>query len=144
MYAAAGQVSAAQNYLKRLSAIGCWSDCLSTIQKEKLFETPEFKPILDDLRSRSSFWEGKALDTPYRENISVEEKVAGLSKFWSEVKYNFIFVDRLLEVDWDSQYLTRLRLRPTRYISTVREDHAYCERWLRSTVENCKQFSPMI
>jgi len=28
--------------------------------------------------------------------------------------------------------------------SKVPEDHAYCERWLRSTVGNCKQFSPMI
>ncbi len=43
-----------------------------------------------------------------------------------------------------AQLLTRLRLRPTRYIPAVAEDRAYCERWLRSTVENRKQFLPMI
>ena len=41
--------------------------------------------------------------------------------------------------------LTRLRLRPTRciYPPCVRNAHNP-KRWLRSTVENCKQFSPMI
>ena len=46
-----------------------------------------------------------ALATPYRENLSEDEKLAGLAKFWSEVKYNFVYVDKLKELDWDRLYL---------------------------------------
>jgi C-terminal processing protease CtpA/Prc len=49
-----------------------------------------------------------ALATPYRDNISDDEKVAGLSKFWSEVKYNFVYVERLKQLDWDKLYLEYL------------------------------------
>jgi carboxyl-terminal processing protease len=33
--------------------------------------------------------------------ISVEERVAGFMRLWSEVKYNFAFFDRVPELDWD-------------------------------------------
>lgn len=49
-----------------------------------------------------------ALATPYRANISDDEKIAGLSKFWSEVKYNFVYVERLKALDWDQLYLDYL------------------------------------
>jgi carboxyl-terminal processing protease len=67
-----------------------------------------FRDLLQRLRSEVRFWENPALDTPYRENISPEEKVAGLSKVWSEVKYNFVFFDRVPYVDWDSLYVAYL------------------------------------
>jgi carboxyl-terminal processing protease len=51
------------------------------------------------------FWESGSLKTPYRENLPNAEKVAGLSKLWSEVKYNFVYVDKLLSLDWDKHYL---------------------------------------
>ncbi|MFM9433762.1 carboxyl-terminal processing protease [Janthinobacterium sp. CG_23.3] len=53
-------------------------------------------------------WESPAFTTAYRDNISDDEKVAGLSKFWSEVKYNFVFVEKLKTLDWDAQYLAYL------------------------------------
>lgn len=36
-------------------------------------------------------------------NLSDEEKLYGLSQFWSEVKYNFAFFDQT-DVNWDSAY----------------------------------------
>lgn len=51
------------------------------------------------------FWESPAIKTPYKENISDEEKIAGLSKFWSEAKYNFINFNLVPELDWDKTYL---------------------------------------
>lgn len=51
------------------------------------------------------FWESSALKTPYKQNISNEEKIAGLSKFWSEAKYNFINFDLVPGLDWDKTYL---------------------------------------
>lgn len=53
-------------------------------------------------------FDSPALGSPYRENISEDEKIAGLSKFWSEVKYNFVYVDKLKELDWDRLYLEYL------------------------------------
>jgi C-terminal processing protease CtpA/Prc len=51
------------------------------------------------------FWESPALKTPYNPNLSNEEKIAGLSKFWSEAKYNFINFDLVPELDWDKTFV---------------------------------------
>jgi carboxyl-terminal processing protease len=55
--------------------------------------------------SDPGFWESSALKTPYKENLSNEEKVAGLAKFWSEVKYNFINFHLVKNLDWDKAFL---------------------------------------
>lgn len=36
--------------------------------------------------------------------LSSEDKVYGLSKFWSEVNYNFIYLDKVDRANWDSTY----------------------------------------
>ncbi len=60
-------------------------------------------------------WETAALAGPFRESISEDEKIAGLSKLWSEVKYNFFDTARLDQLDWDKTYLETLpRVRATR------------------------------
>lgn len=60
-------------------------------------------------------WETAALAGVYKENISEDEKVAGLSKLWSEVKYNFFDTAMLEKLDWDRQYLETLpRVRASR------------------------------
>ncbi|MFC6100252.1 S41 family peptidase [Olivibacter domesticus] len=58
--------------------------------------------------NQKDFWESKTLKTPYRENISEEEKIAGLSKFWSEAKYNFANFDLLPDLNFDSLYFAYL------------------------------------
>ncbi len=37
--------------------------------------------------------------------LSVSEKLYGLSLFWSEVSYNFAFFDQVPDLNWDSAYL---------------------------------------
>lgn len=60
-------------------------------------------------------WETAALAGAYKENISEDEKIAGLSKLWSEVKYNFVDTATLEKLDWDKLYLDTLpRVRATR------------------------------
>jgi carboxyl-terminal processing protease len=56
--------------------------------------------------SDPGFWESSALKTPYKEDLSNEEKVAGLAKFWSEVKYNFINFHLVKDLDWDKAFLS--------------------------------------
>lgn len=36
--------------------------------------------------------------------LSNEEKVYGLSKFWQEVNYNFVYLNKIDRTEWDSQY----------------------------------------
>lgn len=52
------------------------------------------------------------MQTPYRENLSEDEKVAGLVRFWSEAKYNFVWFDKLIDFDWDAkmiEFMPRVR-----------------------------------
>ncbi|WP_291272093.1 S41 family peptidase [Geothrix sp.] len=59
------------------------------------------------LRERA-FWDSSAMATGYRETLSEDERIAGLSRFWSEVKFNFVDTDRLDALDWDGLYLRYL------------------------------------
>jgi C-terminal processing protease CtpA/Prc len=72
--------------------------------------------IVNDARkrweARKSFWDSPAMRTAYRENLSEDEKVAGLVRFWSEAKYNFAWFDKLIDFDWDAkmvEFLPRVR-----------------------------------
>jgi len=53
-------------------------------------------------------WDDPTWKTPYRPTLSVEEKVAGLSRLWAEAKYNFAFFDKVPQLSWDSLYLATL------------------------------------
>jgi C-terminal processing protease CtpA/Prc len=50
-------------------------------------------------------FQSTALHTEYRENLSDEEKLAGLSLVWSEAKYNFANFDLVPQLDWDARYM---------------------------------------
>jgi carboxyl-terminal processing protease len=72
---------------------------------ESVRDDPEFGKILSGFRVFDSLWDSPALNTSYKENLSDAEKIAGLSKFWSEVKYNFGFPEKLVALHWDKLYL---------------------------------------
>ncbi len=76
--------------------------------------------------NKPGFWDSKYFNTPYKENISEDEKIAGLSKFWSEVKYNFANFDLVPEINIDSLYFEYLpKVRKTKstfeYFNVLRE-----------------------
>lgn len=71
-------------------------------------ENPKFKNLIRKLKQEQSLWENDFMNTPYRENISETEKIAGLSKLWSEIKFNFINFDLVPEINIDSLYLAYL------------------------------------
>ncbi len=77
---------------------------------------PGYKEILAAARPRweaqNRFWDSPALGTPFKENLSEDEKIAGLARFWSEAKYNFAWFDKMPDLDWDAkmlEYLPRVR-----------------------------------
>src|SRR3954447_10084519 len=69
-------------------------------------------PLLDVVKANSAAmvkkWDPPLMATPYRENLSDEEKLAGLSRVWSEVRYNFANFDLIPDVDWDALYLAAI------------------------------------
>ncbi len=77
-----------------------------------LHSDARWKKIIDEAATKAKkikeFWESPALITPYKENISEDEKIAGLSKMWSEVKYNFVNFDLVPDVKWDGLYVEYL------------------------------------
>jgi C-terminal processing protease CtpA/Prc len=81
-----------------------WSSLVKSVQENELKQTTENNLFFN----QPGFWESKFFQTPYRENISEDEKIAGLSKFWSEAKYNFVNFDLIPEINIDSLYFEYL------------------------------------
>ena len=65
-------------------------------------------PTLSKAKASQRLFNSSALQTPYAPNISEAEKIAGLSKLWSEAKYNFVYFDQVPDLDWDQLYLEYL------------------------------------
>jgi carboxyl-terminal processing protease len=81
---------------------------------DNIRDDPRYTEILAKLDAIQRFWDNEFLSSPYAEDISADEKVAGLSKLWSEVKYNFAFFDQVPDLNWDSLYVAFLpRVRET-------------------------------
>jgi C-terminal processing protease CtpA/Prc len=53
-------------------------------------------------------WGGAAFETPYREELPEEERIAGLARYWAEVRSNFAFFDQVPELDWDAAFVETL------------------------------------
>lgn len=41
--------------------------------------------------------------------LTPEQKVYGLSKFWQEANYNFVFMEKVNKKTWDSTYIALLK-----------------------------------
>ncbi len=49
-----------------------------------------------------------AFNAPYREQLPVEERIAGLSRIWSVAREGFVWFDHVPALDWDKSYLAYL------------------------------------
>ncbi|RPJ60240.1 MAG: hypothetical protein EHM23_11115 [Acidobacteria bacterium] len=79
-----------------------------------LANEPEFERIKTRVERAATLWDGSSFLSGFREDLPEDEKIAGLSDFWSEVKNNFMNPSRLVELDWDRLYLSYLpRVRQT-------------------------------
>lgn len=119
--ALAGRKDEAFKYLEEAAARGFHD----AAQMEKdadlvsLRADPRWQAALKRAQSNAALnkalWESTALRTPYSANLTDEEKVAGLSKLWSEAKFGFVNFDLVPGLDWDAQYLAFLpRVRQTK------------------------------
>ena len=104
------------------------------IKNEPYFESVKnstiLLPVIDKIQANSRILNGKSLDTKFQDNISAAEKVAGLSKFWSEAKYNFAYFENVPNLDWDKLYLE--------YISKVQDTKSTLE-YYKSMLRFCAE-----
>ncbi len=117
-FALAGKTDEAFRYLEQAIARGFANPekYKSDSDLSGLHQDPRWPAILEKAAAkereqqgsfwnRKEFWDNPSLQTPYRENLSAEEKLAGLAKFWSEVKYNFANFDLVPDLNWDAALL---------------------------------------
>lgn len=73
-----------------------------------LHDDARWQPLLEKMnvqqKRQAKLWDSEVWKTAYREQLSEDERIAGLSKLWSEVKYNFVYTETLLDLDWDAVY----------------------------------------
>ncbi|RAV97709.1 S41 family peptidase [Pseudochryseolinea flava] len=81
-----------------------WQEVLKRVQQNK----KEREKTSELFFNQKLFWDSEHFVTPYAQNISDEEKIAGLSKLWSEAKYNFVNFDLIPNVNFDSLYFAYL------------------------------------
>lgn len=80
-------------------------------------EDPDLAPLRGDPRwkgllggcetarlAAERLWDGEVWKTPYAEDLPAADKVAGLSRLWSEVKFNFANFSKVPDLDWDRAY----------------------------------------
>ncbi|MEZ4649665.1 MAG: S41 family peptidase [Candidatus Eisenbacteria bacterium] len=79
---------------------------------DSLRDTPAYAALVAQMERDAALearaWGSPSLETPYQEDLSTEEKVAGLSRLWMEAKLNFAFFDQVPDLDWDAEYLATL------------------------------------
>jgi C-terminal processing protease CtpA/Prc len=111
IYSLVGNPDSALLYLDKAIDAGYinYDHLLSDSDLDPLRSDERFTKLVARVRHASQFWNNPAIATAYSENISEEEKLAGLAKFWMEIKLNFVFFHQVPHINWDSLFLTYLR-----------------------------------
>jgi carboxyl-terminal processing protease len=113
-YSLAGEKEKAIAVLRDAVATGGVS--AQTIRQDSDFEAIRneegYKKLIADLdakeRPARMLFDSSAMRTPFQEDLPEDEKIAGLSRVWSEAKYSFVYFYRLDGIDWDRLYLSYL------------------------------------
>jgi carboxyl-terminal processing protease len=83
------------------------------LQSDPAFDSlkadPRWAELIASIRALTKPWDSAFYNNwswrePFQEDLPVQDKVAGLSKVWAEVKFNFPSFDLVPEVDWDQLY----------------------------------------
>lgn len=69
-----------------------------------LGENTLFKNVVAKENAWTRIQSTNSFASKYNENISNEEKLAGLSLLWSEVKQGFVFFDQVPQLNWDEKF----------------------------------------
>lgn len=75
---------------------------------EAIRNEPRFQAMLAASALPERLWQGPASQQPYKETLTVEERIAGLTQFWSEARHSFVYFDKVPELDWGKVYMDYL------------------------------------
>ncbi|HSD18154.1 MAG TPA: S41 family peptidase [Thermomonas sp.] len=120
-YALAGRLETAFDFLRQATDAGFTN--VSAIRADAdlaaLRADPRFEKLLVDTEKlqqrRLRMWSSPAFVTPYQPILDEDQRIAGLSRLWSEAKFNFANFDLVPDLDWDALYtrtLPRVRAAP--------------------------------
>jgi len=70
-----------------------------------LRDEPRYMAVLATMNTARRLWSSPTIATPYRDKLTVEERIAGLSLFWAEARQNFVYFDHVPQLEWDRVYL---------------------------------------
>jgi len=106
-HALLGETGPALSFLEQAAATGI-SDAAG-IEKDPdltgLRDSPRYRRLIERLRSEGALWLGGVPPPAYRDTLPEDERLAGLARLWSEVRYNFANFDRVPDLDWDSLHV---------------------------------------
>lgn len=80
--------------LEALHADPRWSKLVASVER--------------NIAQREKLWGGKAIASDWQATLTEDERVAGLSRAWSEAKFNFVNFDLVPDLDWDAAYLAAM------------------------------------
>lgn len=113
-FALSGDPEAAFHFLRVAADFGFSDADLLTrdTDLESLRDDDRWPTVVADYERRAAraerFWNSPAMRTPFQENLSEDEKLAGLARLWSEAKFNFANFDLVPDLDWDSLYVATI------------------------------------
>ncbi len=90
-----------------------WSEFpLKFLEKDGAFDAleddPRFKAFVATARIPEGLWNTPSIATPYKEELTVQERIAGLSRFWAEARQYFVHSDHVPDLAWDRAYMETL------------------------------------
>lgn len=94
--------------------------------KALLKDEPRYKDMLLRMDATARLWHARTIATPYKPQLGEAERIAGLSLFWSEAKYNFAHFNNVPQLDWDQAYLDFLP-----QVIAASDTHSYYEVLMR-------------
>lgn len=97
--------------LDRMYSQGVYGSVPRYLEKDSMFmnirSDARFDKFIARYRSINDLYNGAAFKTPYKPNLSEEEKIAGLSLLWMQARLNFVYFDHL-KSDWNQTYIDYL------------------------------------
>ncbi|HRQ64678.1 MAG TPA: S41 family peptidase [Xanthomonadaceae bacterium] len=109
VHARLGEVEAALDALEALQRIGWHPGALDRLLEDRhvqaLVQTPRFQAARRREAVATRLAEAPALAGGNHDRLSEAERVAGLSRLWSEARDGFVWFDQVPELDWDQAFL---------------------------------------
>lgn len=88
-----------QRHQQALYRVATNAAVVNLLKNERLF-----RQLVGSEKAWSRIFEVNTFSSPFQDNLTNAEKIAGLSLFWSEAKYNFVYFDQIPDLNWDETY----------------------------------------